>query len=103
MKPNSKLITVIIILLLLLFFRDAPYVNIFVVNRIWIFYLLIVLYLLPIRSIVIFYVAAAVLLVLSFLFTFLSFPMGAEILGIIMYMCLWVIGIYTVYGIFRSR
>ena len=94
---------IILFLLILLFFRDVPYVNIFVINRVWMLYLLLIFYLLPFRSIAIIYVGIAAFLMLSLLFTLLPFPVGAEILGVIVYGCFWVVALYKIYLFFRSK
>ena len=102
MTHQRKLMGIILFLLILLFFRDVPYVNIFVINRVWMLYLLLIFYLLPFRNIAIKYIGVAASFMLSLLFTLLSFPVGAEILGVIIYVCFWVIALYKAYLFFRS-
>lgn len=101
MEQQKKLIGIIFVLLVLLFFRDVPYLNILVLPRIWIVYLLLIFYLLPFRSITIVYVGAAVSLVLSLFFTLLSFSVGAEIFGVLIYVCFWIIVVYRLYLCYR--
>lgn len=100
MKEQNKLISIIILLLLLLFFRDIPYLNIVVVNKIWIFYLFFILYLLPFRNISIIYVAIALLLAFSVLLLFISFPIGAEIVGVVIYVGFWILAIHSIWHFF---
>lgn len=101
MEQQKKIILIIILLLALLFLRDVPYLNIFVVPKIWIVYLLLIVYILPFRNIALVYAGVAISLFLSLLFTLFSFPVGAEILGVIIYVFFWIIALYKLYLCFR--
>lgn len=103
MIQQKKLIGIIFILLVLLFFRDTPYINVLVINRIWVLYLLLIFYLVPFRNITIVYVAIAIFLIAAYVLTILSFSIGAEILGVIIYVCFWILACHKLYRFFRSK
>lgn len=87
---DKKIIFVLAVLLVTLFFRDTPYLNILVVNKVWLAYILIFLFLFPpkkARNLI--YITVALLLV-SLVLTLLNINNLAEFFGIVIYFLLWV-------------
>lgn len=85
------------LILFTLFLRDLPYINVFVIGKIWIVYLIILLLLLitiiKFNVSIISYVTGALLLA-SLVLTLLDLSFFAEMIGVFIYFSLWIIFLY---------
>lgn len=94
-----------IFILVTLLLRDLPYVNVVIINKMWIFYLIILL-LVGLSSIkfkvsLVTYTTFALFLI-AFILTILKLNFFAEGIGILIYFSLWVILIHKMVSFFRE-
>jgi hypothetical protein len=93
LKKNELLIGLLLILLIA---RDIPFVNLLSVNRIWVGYIiLLVLFIVfnfPTDKVnyLVFFV---VILLFGIIFTILNIPSMADVMGVTMYIFLWLVAI----------
>lgn len=91
MDKQKKLTLLLFLTILSLILRETPYLNIFVVQQLWLFYPVLLFFLIfPIPT-----VALILSLVIAFLaaliFTYLKLTYFAELAGIIIYFLLWLL------------
>ena len=94
-----------IFILVTLLLRDLPYVNVVIINKMWIFYLIILL-LVGLSSIkfkvsLVTHTTFALFLI-AFILTILKLNFFAEGIGILIYFSLWVILIHKMVTFFRE-
>lgn len=94
-----------ILILVTLLMRDLPYVNVIIINKIWIFYLILLL-LVGLSSIrfkvsLVTYATFA-LFFIAFILTLLKLSFFAEAIGVLIYFSLWVILIHKMIAFFRE-
>ena len=94
MRNNKYLYLISLLVLFTLLIRDLPYINVAIIGRIWILYLLILL-VVVLTSLKFQYQlvlwATYLLFVVAFVFTLLAIPFVAESIGILIYFALWVL------------
>lgn len=95
MGNQKKIWIFLIVLIFILFLRDAPYVNLYFIGRVWLLYVLILLVFLfnlfysfrrNVNIVVILF-----LLFFSLLLTLLNLTKIAEAVGVIPYLLLWIV------------
>lgn len=75
----------------ILFLRDAPFINLYFINKVWIIYLIaLFIILLPSGTKKLFNLVF-VFLLLSLAFTIFSYPSISEALGVVIYFLFWII------------
>lgn len=97
MKVTKKFAFLIFFLLLVLFLRDTPYINVYIINKIWILYIALFFIAFPPRSIFHLVILTLALLIIANVFTFLNFLIIAEIFGMIIYFVLVIVIILKIY------
>lgn len=96
---NKKLVTFFALFLILILLRDIPYINIFVIDKVWIAYSVLLFVLLLPRNISFFFILAIGFIIGAFLSTLIKFSVVAEIFGIVLYVLLWIVFVNTVVAI----
>lgn len=105
MSGNQVIIIVLVILFTLLL-RDLPYFNVVIIGKMWMIYLLLFLVILTSRVgvkltavtfVIVFLLGVALLLTLSNLKFF------AEIVGIILYFCMWIVMLAKMWSYIQEK
>ena len=106
MFNNKYLYLISLLILFTLLIRDLPYINVAIIGRIWIIYLLILLVIL-LTSIKfkysLFLYATAILFFVAFLLTILTLGFMADAIGVLIYFSLWVLLIHAILEFRNSR
>ena len=98
---NKKLTLFIVFLFIVLFLRDTPYLNVFVINKIWILYIILFFFLFPPRNQIHFFLFAFVCLILALFITLFKFYILAEIFGTIAYFLLWTVVVLKIKALIK--
>jgi hypothetical protein len=92
------------VILLTLLIRDLPYINVTIINKIWIIYLLLLL-VLALMSIRFRYahilLCTSILIFTAFVLELLSIVFVADMIGIFIYFLLWIILLHLTRTTFR--
>lgn len=97
---NKKLFFLFAILIIALFLQETPYLNIFVVNKIWIVYFIIFFALFPLKQSKILFYSIFSILFLALISSLLNLYNFAEFFGNLLYFFLfWILIIKTYYFI----
>lgn len=106
MTNDRKLLFAFLFVTLILLLRDTPYLNILVINRLWIVYILVLAiiaflfiprregYLIPVLFFALF---------LSLILILTGITFVAEVIGIVIYVLLWLIVVHKVIAFVRER
>lgn len=87
----KKIIFLLLFIILSLIVRETPYINIFLIGKLWMFYLLVLfLFLFPLSVFPLFILLILFLLV-AFILTIFKLTYFAESIGVVIYFLLWVI------------
>ncbi|OGH18875.1 MAG: hypothetical protein A3F31_04850 [Candidatus Levybacteria bacterium RIFCSPHIGHO2_12_FULL_38_12] len=100
---NTKTVFILSILLISLFFRETPYLNILVANKIWLVYIFLFLFLFPPKKGRTILYVSIFLLIFSLILTLLNFINLAEFFGIVIYFLLWAAVIVKVFSLRESQ
>lgn len=105
MIRDKKILLFIIALLITLIARDMPYINVFIIDKIWVIYAIFIvvfsLLFIPLRF-AFFSTGVVILFSASIVFTLLKYSALAEISGLGIYFFLWVIVIYKIRKLIQS-
>lgn len=105
MKDRRILIAFLLIINLLLL-RDAPYINVFVIDKLWVIYTLLILgiafFLIP-RKESYLWGALFSLPLIPLIFTLVRIPIAAEFIGVIFYSILWFAVIFKIISFVREK
>ena len=106
MITTKHIFALTLVILVTLLLRDLPYINVIIIGKIWIFYLLILLLFL-LSSIrfkfnLVSYVTILLFLV-AFVLTLFNLTFFAEAIGILIYFSLWILFINKVILFFTER
>lgn len=86
--------------------RDLPYINVAIINKMWIVYLVILLLLLlssiKFKISIVSYLAGSFFLV-AFILTLLGLTFFAEAVGILIYFSLWIVLVHKIITFFRDE
>lgn len=96
---NKKLATFFVLFLILILLRDIPYINIFIIDKVWIAYSVLLFAIFLPRNMAFFFILAVGFIMGAFLSTLIKFPLVAEIFGVVLYVLLWIVFINTVVAI----
>lgn len=105
MISQKHLVWLSILILLTLLLRDLPYVNVIVIKKMWIFYLLILLFValssIKFKVSLVAYATVFMFLV-AFILTLLQLNFFADGIGTLIYFSLWIIFIHKTVTFFRE-
>ncbi|EKD65342.1 MAG: hypothetical protein ACD_50C00116G0007 [uncultured bacterium] len=106
MIDHKKLVLFFSISVVLLFLRDTPYLNVLIIEKLWLIYLLLLFWIfsnfIPKRT-GIFFFAAVVLFLIALIFSLLKIEIVAEAIGIVIYVLLWLIVLQKIVYLVRSE
>lgn len=102
MINNKKILLLLILILVMLFLRDVPYLNVFFINKLWIFYPLFLFFLFSPKNPIYFFYATLLFMFLALFFVFFKLLIGAEILGVIIYFLVLIILGFKIYSLIKS-
>lgn len=106
MITQKKLIIFFLFSTVLLLLRDTPYLNVLIIERLWIIYLILLIWIIshffPRRS-GIFFLGVFSLLFVSLMFSFTSIAIVPEVIGIIIYVLLWLIVLQKIVTLYLTR
>lgn len=97
MEVTKKSVFLIFFLLLVLFLRDTPYINVYIIDKVWILYIALFFVAFPPRSIFHLVILTLAFLIIAYIFTLLKFLIIAEIFGMVIYFVLVVVIILKIY------
>lgn len=103
MNNVKKIILVIALLILLLLIRDVPYLNIFVINKVWIGYIILLFFLFPPKNVKHLFYLTAFFFCMGVLFVFINFPLISEAQGIILYFLLWIVLVLKIKELLKDK
>lgn len=87
-----------------LFLRDVPYVNVFIINKIWIIYILLfMVFILPPISQKHLLMMLFMLLPLALIFTLFKLIIASEIIGVLIYVMLIGVVVYRFFSLLKER
>jgi len=86
MIKNRKLLIILTVLILSLLVRELPYVNVLFLNKLWVFYIFLFLYLFPPKRKKFILFLIFLLLGIILILTILNFVVFAEAIGNIIFM-----------------
>ena len=105
MISQRRLVWLSIFILLTLLLRDLPYVNVVVINKMWIIYLLILLFIalssIKFKVSIVLY-TTILLFLIAFIWTLLRLNFFADAIGSLIYFSLWIIFIHKSVTFFVS-
>ncbi len=96
MKLEKKLIILLVFIFITTFIKEIPYVNILVFDKVWVLYpVLLFLLFFPynVRSILF---SIPLLLLIALVATILGIDLVGEVVGVVVYTFLWIVGILKV-------
>lgn len=103
---DRRLLIAFLFIILILLLRDAPYINVLILNQLWIAYILLI-------SVIIFFFIPrkenylwGIIFFLPFIaliFTLLRIAIGAEVVGVIFYSILWFAAIHRIISFVREK
>lgn len=103
---DRRLLMAFLFITLILLLRDAPYLNVLIVDKLWIVYILlisvIVFSFVPRKQIYL----TGVLFLLPFtalIFSLLKISIGSEVVGVIFYFFLWLVVLGKVFAFMREK
>lgn len=106
MTNDRRPIVALLFIMLILLLRDTPYLNILIINKLWIVYLLVVaiiaFFFIP-RNKGYLTIALFVSLFLALILILTGITFVAEVIGIILYVLLWLIVLHKVTSFVRER
>lgn len=98
------MLTVLILITLLM--RDLPYINVVFIGKIWILYLLILLFVvlssIKFRFALVTY-GTVLLFVIVAVLTLLSLIFFAEAIGVLIYFSLWILVIHEIFSFYKEQ
>ena len=106
MINNRNTVIFLLFILVTLFLRDVPYLNVFFVNKLWIFYLFLLafflIYMLRAKLKYLIYLCLA-LIIPTLLFILVKLNYFADAVGIFVYFFLWIVVAVKIYSLIRSK
>lgn len=106
MISQKKLVLFFLFSTVLLLLRDIPYLNVLIIEKLWLIYLLLLFWILSYfipKKVDIFFFAVFSLLFIALLFSFLKITIIPEAVGIIIYALLWLIIVQSIIQLVRSE
>lgn len=106
MVTDRKVLVVLLFMTFLLLLRDIPYFNVFVINKLWIVYIFVIaiitLFFVSRKK---FYLGAALffLLFLALTLTLAGVRVGADAIGIVIYILVWFVVIQKIFTLIREK
>lgn len=106
MNDQRLLIVFLITTLILLFLRDAPYINVFIINKLWLVYILLILvivfFFIPRKESYLWRTLFSLPFV-ALIFTLLRITIAAEVIGVVLYSILWFAVIFKIIYYVREK
>lgn len=106
MTNDRKLFLIFLLLTFILLLRDTPYLNILVIDKLWIIYVLIIaafaFFFIPKKKIYLL-IALFLLLLGALILTFMGIEIAAEVIGIVLYAILWFIVLQTIFVLVQGK
>lgn len=102
MDKQKKLTLVLFLAILSLILREMPYINIFVVRQLWLFYPFLLFFLifpLPIKA---FILSLVFVFFAALILTYLKLTYFAELTGVLIYFLLWIIWFLKIKDYFQK-
>lgn len=96
MLSYKKILILLMLTLVILITRDLPYANVFIIDKVWMIYLAMLLLLYFPTNIRFYYFIAGFFIFLDLLVSLFHFSIFSEILGILIFILLWVIAIFKI-------
>lgn len=103
---DRRLIIAFLFIIFTLLLRDAPYLNVLIINKLWIVYLLlislIVFSFVPRKKI---YLWATLFFFpfIALIFALTKITIAGEVVGVIFYSSLWFIAVYKIFSFMREK
>ena len=103
---NRRLLIGFLFLVLTLLLRDAPYINVFIIDKLWLVYVLLIL------GVAFFFIPRKAgyskgtlfsLPIIALAFTLVKVAIAAEVIGIILYLILWIVVLFKVISFVREK
>lgn len=106
MVNDRKILVVFLFITFLLLLRDIPYFNVFIIDKLWIVYILVIaiigFFFIP-RKKVYLKIALFFLLFLALILTLMVVRVGADAIGIVIYLLLWLVVIQKIFSLIREK
>ncbi|MDP2638253.1 MAG: hypothetical protein Q8P26_04295 [Candidatus Levybacteria bacterium] len=106
MSSDRKLLIAFLFTTLILLLRDAPYLNVLILNKLWIAYILLIaviaFFFIP-RNVIYLKGTLLVLPFVALVFGLIGVPIGAEVVGIILYSVLWFAAVLRLISFMREK
>lgn len=103
---DRRLLIAFLFTTLILLLRDAPYINVLIVNKLWIAYILLILvitfFFIP-RKESYLWETLFLLPIIALIFTLTRITIGAEVIGVIFYSILWFTVIFKIISFVREK
>lgn len=96
MLSYKKILILLMLTLIILITRDLPYVNVFIIDKVWMIYLAMLFLLYFPTNIKFYYFATGFFIFLDLLASLIHLPIISEILGILIFILLWILLIFKI-------
>ena len=103
---DRRFIIIFLLIIFTLLLRDAPYLNVFIINKLWIVYILliavIVFSFIPKKTV---YLWSTLFLLpfIALIFALTKITIAAEVIGVILYSILWFVAIYKIFSFMGEK
>lgn len=106
MVNNRKVLAFFLFITFLLLLRDIPYFNVLIINKLWIVYIFVIaiiaLFFVSRKKIYL-GVAFFFLLFLALILTLAGVIVGADAIGIVIYILVWLVVIQKIFALIREK
>ena len=103
---DRKLIIIFLFIIFTLLLRDAPYLNVFIISKLWIVFILlisaIVFSFIP-RKTVYLWGILFLLPFIALIFVLTKITIAAEVIGVIFYSILWFVALYKIFSFMGEK
>lgn len=103
---DRRLIIAFLFIILILLLRDAPYINVLIINKLWIAYILLILvitfFFIP-RKESYLWGTLFFLPFIALIFTLTGITIGAEVVGVIFYSILWFTVLFKIISFVQEK
>ena len=103
---DRRIIIAFLFIIIILLLRDAPYINVFVIDKLWVVYILLILgavfSLIPRKESYLWGVLFFLPLI-PLIFTLVKIPIAAEFIGVVFYSILWFAVLIKIVSFVREK
>jgi len=103
---NRRILIAFLLIINILLLRDAPYINVFVIDKLWVVYILLILgivfSLIPRKERYLWGVLFFLPLI-PLILTLVRIPIAAEFIGVVFYSILWFTALFKIVSFVREK